>query len=935
MSDNKVTFLDEIVLKGVKVNNLKNVSCSIKRGDFVVITGVSGSGKSSLAFDTLFAEGQRKYIESLSTYARQFINQIPKPEADSIQGICPTLAIEQKTGTSNKRSTVGTSTELYDFLKLLFSRVGKTYDPDSGQEVKKHNIDDVIQYTAKQKVGTKFIILSPILQTERKPKEELELCLQKGFGRVRIKDQVYFIEELLNEKQNILKGVKTEDLSLIIDRNVVGENIDIQYQRLADSIETAFFEGQGICILEFYLDNGKVIQKTFSNKFETEGKHFEEPSPNFFNFNNSLGACPTCQGTGEGEGIIEELVIQDPNLSVSEGCVADIDDGRTMGTWKNFFTRHSKNKNFPVHTPYKDLKIEDKNKMWNGDKTIGLTGIYHHFELIPKYVSTIHSRFTGPIACPDCQGSRLRKDALYVKVNGKTIADLTKMTIEELGVFFNDLKLKKEEIKIAKIIDEEVNLRVNYLLRLGMGYLCLNRLTHTLSGGEYQRIQLASSLGKGLVGVMYVLDEPSVGLHPRDVNKLIAVVKDLQNQDNTVVVVEHEESMMRAADCILDIGPEAGLQGGEIVFQGVLENLVHVNTLTADYLTGKKEIPIPTKRRTFKHVISLSNVNCNNIKNLYVTVPLQVLTVITGVSGSGKSTLIEQVLYEALKLSFDLEDISKHRLEDINFNANIIEDAEYISQNPIGRSSRSNCATYTKAWDFIREIFAQQPLAIQNYFHASYFSFNSYLGQCPDCEGEGVNKIDMQFMADIHLKCETCQGKRFINEILEVTYKEKNIFDILQMTVDEALIFFKDKKQVYDRLYTLQQVGLGYMALGQPSMTYSGGEAQRVKLASYLLIENKKKKPILFIFDEPSTGLHFEDIAKLLKAFEALIKKGHSIIVIEHNLEIIKSADWIIDMGPESGEQGGQVCFTGTPEQLAKETNNHTAHYLKNKINLL
>ena len=916
---------DYIHLKGVRVNNLKSIDLKLKRGDFVVLTGVSGSGKSSLAFETLFAEGQRKYIESLSTYARQFIDQLPKPDADSIEGICPTLAIEQKKSGANKRSIVATSTEIYEYLKLLFARIGKTYAPESGSVVNKHTVQDVIDYIYTYAPATRFSILSPLSPAaDRILKTELKLYLQKGFGRVQVEDQIYFIEDIL--KQKATANLISRTLKILIYRNKVGKHVNDDYQRLAHAIDSAFFEGQGICFVEMYNDEKTI--KTFSNKFEADGQTFEIPSLNMFNFNNSLGACSECEGTGMSKGIVRENVILDPNVSIQDpNCLAKI-ERRQIGTWLQQFSIHATG--FPLTKPYRLLSQAEQDLIWYGNEKV--QGLYNHLENLQDHDFHSYLSFRGKVPCSACNGTRLRHDTAYVKVGHKTISDLVQMQVEELDNFLNSLTLEPHELKIAKIIKAEISLRTRYLRLLGLGYLRLDRLTHTLSGGEYQRIQLASSLGKGLVSVMYILDEPSIGLHPRDIERLIKVIKDLQAQDNTVVVVEHEEEIMRAADYIVDIGPGAGHQGGKIVFQGSLEKLRQSTSLTAQYLTKRKSIPVPTQRRKFEYFIRLNNVHHNNIKQLNVDIPLEVLVAVTGVSGSGKSTLIVDVLNDALSNLLDQQSISKYRLENITFDPSLINTVEYISQNPIGRSSRSNCATYIGAWDAIRVLFSKQALAVKRSYSSSFFSFNSLYGLCSECEGTGVQKIDMRFMETIELTCETCKGKRFMKEILEVTYKGNSIHDILQMTVDEAIFFFKAQPKILKLLNILRTVGLGYMTLGQSSPTFSGGEAQRLKIASYLL--RSKPEPSLFIFDEPSTGLHFEDINKLLKAFEALLAQGHSIIVIEHNLDIIKSADWVIDMGPESGDQGGKICFQGPPEDLVNVKDNLTGKYLGERIRL-
>lgn len=916
---------DYISLKGVRVNNLKNINVDLKRGDLIVLTGVSGSGKSSLAFETLFAEGQRKYIESLSTYARQFIHQLPKPDADFIAGICPTLALEQKKSRANIHSIVATSTEIYEYLKILFARIGKTYAPQSGKIVKKHTPKDVIDFIYKYDQGTSFSILAPLVtDPDRNLKTELEIYLQKGFGRIQVADKTYFIEDLLKDDKRAKFG---SELKILIYRNKVAQQTEEDYQRLADAIDNAFFEGRGTCLVEIY-GTQKTVE-IFSSKFEADGQTFEEPSPNFFNFNNALGACPQCQGTGREQGILKDKVILDPNLPLeNSACLANLDISQKT-TWIKRFSQAAAD--FPLHKPYVLLSQAEQNLVWEGNEKI--EGLYRYFENLKSKNRYLYNSFLGKTTCRSCRGGRLRSDTNYVKIAGKTINDLTQMRVENLNDFLEQLVLEPHELKIAKIIKAEIYLRTKYLMVLGLGYLHLNRLTQTLSGGEFQRIQLASALGKGLVNVMYILDEPSIGLHPRDIDKLVQVIQDLQAQDNTVVVVEHEESIMKAADSIIDIGPGAGHQGGEIVFRGDLENLKNSDSLTAQYLTHRKSISVPKQRRQPEHFIKLTNIHHNNIKNIDLDIPLQVLVAVTGVSGSGKSTLVVDILYQTLTRVLVGQELSKHRLERIEFDSSLLKNVEYVSQNPIGRSSRSNCATYIGAWDEIRALFARQPLALERGYVAAYFSFNALNGLCAECEGTGFQKIDMRFMDDLKLTCETCKGKRFIDEVLEATYKGKNIHDVLLLTVAEAIEFFSTQVRIVRLLKILQTVGLDYMSLGQTSSTFSGGEAQRLKIAAYLLKSGRASvEPSLFIFDEPTTGLHFEDVAKLLKAFEALLGQGHSIIVIEHNLDLIKSADWIIDLGPESGIGGGQVCFEGLPEDLVKKTDNLTAKYLKTKM---
>ena len=940
-----------IIIKGAKVNNLKNLDVAIPRNKLVVITGLSGSGKSSLAFDTLFAEGQRMYVESLSSYARQFLGRMEKPEVEYIKGISPAIAIEQKVSTKNPRSTVGTTTEIYDYLKLLFARVGVTRSPISGEIVKKDTVTSVVDYIQSFAEGTRLMILAPLLVREnRATTDELKILLQKGYTRIRHFGEVLFIEEVLEQgvfdaPETVppvkVKGKKSStvepvhnnserhELEILIDRGVVKHDEDSQF-RFSDSVQTAFFEGEGICSVQVVGQEDRV----FSDKFELDGVVFEEPSINLFSFNNPYGACKRCEGTGRVLGLDPELIFPDKNLSVFEGAIAPWRTEK-MGEWLTPLLRNGIRFDFPIHRSYKDLNAAEKELLWTGNRFFsGLTAFFAHLEeqIHKIQYRVLLSRYRGRTVCPECKGSRLRQDAGYVKVGGKSIIDIVLMPISEVHQFFKTIELSDFERSIAKRIITEIESRLEFMNRVGLGYLTLNRLTGTLSGGEYQRIKLATSLGSALVGSMYILDEPSIGLHPRDTQRLVGVLESLRDMGNTVIVVEHEEEVMRAADQIIDIGPEAGKLGGELIFQGVIgdEGVGH----TIDFLTGRDQIPVPKVRRKATHFIELKGARENNLKDVNATFPLGVLSVITGVSGSGKSTLIRKVLYPALsrEKGETSEDIG--RFSSLEGSINSIAAVEMVDQNPIGKSSRSNPVTYIKAYDHIRQMMAEQPLAKNRQYKPSHFSFNVDGGRCEACQGEGFNTVEMQFMADIRIKCESCAGKRFKQEILDIKYHDKDIADILAMTVDEAVLFFKNTEpKLTERLQPLQDVGLGYVGLGQSSNTLSGGEAQRVKLASFLSKGNPNKGKTLFIFDEPTTGLHFHDIKKLLKAINALVDQGDSVIIIEHNMEVIKCADWIIDLGPEGGETGGYLTFEGTPEQMAALTDgNYTALYLKDKI---
>lgn len=923
-----------IIIKGARVNNLRDLSVAIPRNQLVVVTGLSGSGKSSLAFDTLFAEGQRQYVESLSSYARQFLARMEKPECDYIRGVAPAIAIEQKVTSRNPRSTVGTTTEIYDYLKLLFARIGKTISPISGKEVKKNTVQDVMEYIKTFEDGTRLHVLCPYQLDKTKTIElQLNTLIQKGFSRVVVDDEVAYLEDLLADESKVKKSKRIE---MLIDRNVLDKTDEEKLFRLADSIQTAFYEGAGYCSVDIL---GKE-KKSFSDRFELDGIEFEEPSLNLFSFNNPYGACKTCEGFGKVLGIDEDLVIPNKNLSVYEGAIAPW-KGEKMGEYLTPLVKNGIQFDFPIHRPYYDLEDAHKQLLWDGNKYF--TGLSDFFKYVETQTYKIQyrvmlSRYRGRTVCPDCRGSRLRKDAGYVKVDGKSITDLVLMPIEDALDFVKNLTLTEYEQKVAGRLLQEVQNRLGYLMQVGLSYLTLNRLTNSLSGGEYQRIKLATSLGSALVGSMYILDEPSIGLHPRDTRQLVDVLLHLRDLGNTVIVVEHEEEVMRAADQIIDIGPEAGSHGGVLVAQGSFGqdkfkplNGFHSHTL--NFLTHQDKIEVPKIRRKPLHWIHVKGARENNLKNVSVDFPLNTLCVVTGVSGSGKSTLIKKILYPTVsKICGGIPNEESGKVDRIDGSLNLVKQVEFVDQNPIGKSSRSNPVTYTKAYDAIRNLYADQPLSKQRAYKSSHFSFNVDGGRCEICQGEGEVTIEMQFMADIHLKCEGCGGKRFKQELLDVQYNGKNIHELLEMTVEESLVFFAQNKGIYDKLKPLNDVGLGYIRLGQSSNTLSGGEAQRVKLASFLNKGNERHENILFIFDEPTTGLHFHDIKKLMSAINALIEQGNSVIIIEHNMEVIKCADWIIDLGPEGGDKGGQICFSGTPEDMAKIKGNHTADFLKGKV---
>ena len=913
----------EILIKGAKLHNLKDITVGIPRNQLVVITGLSGSGKSSLAFDTLYAEGQRRYVESLSSYARQFLGRLDKPKVDNIIGIAPAIAIEQKVNTSNPRSTVGTSTEIYDYLKLLFARIGKTYSPISGNEVKKHTVTDVVEAALAYPDGTKLLLLAPIsIPKDRTVEQVLKLLLQQGYARILHQGEVIRLEE-----NNLPK--KLGKFQLVVDRIVVQHNEDFQH-RLADAVETAFFEGKGECMLQ---EVESEVLKHFSNRFEMDGITFLEPNVHLFSFNNPYGACPECDGYGDTIGLDEDLIVPNTGLSVYENAIYPW-RGETMSWFRDQLVNNAYKFDFPIHKPWYELSAEQRQLVWDGNKYFtGLTGFFKELEEKSYKIQNrvLLARYRGKTRCHSCHGRRLRKEANYVKIQGKSISDLVEISIEKLQAFFRELTLSPYEQEVAKRLLIEINSRLQFLSDVGLGYLTLNRKSNTLSGGESQRINLATSLGSSLVGSMYILDEPSIGLHPRDTHRLIKVLKSLRDLGNTVIVVEHDADIMKAADYIIDIGPEAGTHGGEVVAAGTYEQLLKADTLTGKYLSGRLSIEPPKKRRTSPHYISLIGCRENNLKNIDVSFPLDMLTVVTGVSGSGKSTLIKKLLYPAMQKELNASNEKIGQFTRIEGKYKQLQSVEFVDQNPIGKSSRSNPITYLKVYDDIRNLYANQKLAKMRNFSAKHFSFNVDGGRCEVCKGEGEVTIEMQFMADVHLTCEACGGKRFKKEVLEITYEGKNIDDLLNTTIDDAVAFFAAHKQtkIAEKLKPLQDVGLGYVTLGQSSSTLSGGEAQRIKLASFLSKSESKEK-VLFIFDEPTTGLHFHDIRKLLDSLQALIEKGHSVIVIEHNLEMIKCADYVIDLGLEGGEKGGSIIAKGTPEEIAKCKESYTGSALAN-----
>lgn len=927
MSENHSIFI-----KGARVNNLKNIDVEIPRDKLVVITGLSGSGKSSLAFDTLYAEGQRRYVESLSAYARQFLGRMSKPECDYIKGIPPAIAIEQKVNTRNPRSTVGTSTEIYEYLRLLFARIGKTYSPVSGELVKKHQVSDIVNWVFSYPEGTRFAIFTPVVVPEgRTPKEQLEILQKEGYTRLFLDNKVYRIAEVLEDKHLLAQPAE-----LLIDRLTVSSEKNLK-SRLADSAETAFFEGHGVCRVRIYLPE-ETLLKEFSKTFEADGIKFEEPSDLMFSFNNPLGACPVCEGFGKVLGIDEHLVVPNQSLSVYEGAVVCW-KGEVMGEWLKDFIRNSAKYNFPIHRPYYELTETEKGLLWHGAP--GLHGIDDFFKFVEENLYKIQyrvlqARYRGKTTCPACKGARLKPEALYVKVGGKNIAEIVRMSVAEVKTFFEQLQLDEKDSAIASRLLTEIRNRIQFLLDVGLGYLTLDRLSSSLSGGESQRINLATSLGSSLVGSLYILDEPSIGLHSRDTDLLVHVLRQLQALGNTVVVVEHDEEIIRAADYIIDIGPGAGRLGGTVVYQGDLSHLnPESNSYTVRYLTGKDRIEVPAYRRPWNNYIEIKGARKNNLKGIDVKFPLNVMTVVTGVSGSGKSSLVRDIFYESMRRYVDNSAQQVVDSAGLFGDMNLIQCVEYVDQNTIGKSSRSNPVTYVGAYDEIRKLFGSLPLSKQMGYSAAYFSFNKEGGRCEECKGEGKITVEMQFMADITLVCDACHGKRFKLDVLEVEYQGKNISDVLDMTVNQAIEFFSQRqesqeKKIIKKLKPLQDVGLGYIKLGQTSSTLSGGENQRVKLAYYL--GQEKQVPTLFIFDEPTTGLHFHDIKTLLEAFQALIRKGHTVVIIEHNMDVIKCADYIVDLGPEGGDAGGFLVCAGTPEEVAQCPGSYTGKYLREKL---
>ena len=923
-----------IIIKGAQIHNLKSLDVAIPRNKLVVITGLSGSGKSSLAFDTLYAEGQRRYVESLSSYARQFLGRLDKPKVEYIKGIAPAIAIEQKVNTTNARSTVGTSTEIYDYLKLLFARIGKTFSPVSGSEVKKDTISDVIKAVKYFEIESKWLLLSPIhLEEGRRLEDKLKVLLQQGFARILVNNDMVRLDDISSALDvTKMHSLDNTDILLIIDRIVVKEEEEF-YNRLADAIQTAFFEGKGVCYLQEVSTKNRI---TFSSNFELDGITFLEPNIHLFSFNNPYGACPICEGYGNIIGIDEELVIPNTALSVYESAIFPW-RGESMGWYRDMLVNNAYKFDFPIHKPFYELSEEQKNLVWKGNEYF--TGLNDFFKELEEKNYKIQnrvmlSRYRGKTKCYSCKGKRLRQEANYITVGNKTISELVDLPIKRLIAFFNQLELSEYDQKVAKRLLIEINNRLSFLSDVGLDYLSLNRNSASLSGGESQRINLATSLGSSLVGSMYILDEPSIGLHPKDTERLIKVLKNLRDLGNTVIVVEHDEDIMKNADMIIDIGPEAGTFGGELVAQGTFEEILKSDSLTAHYLNGVMEISVPAKRRKSNNFIEIKGARENNLQNIDVSFPLETLTVITGVSGSGKSTLVRKILFPAMQKKLEGVSDKAGQFTDISGSYSHIKHIEYVDQNPIGRSSRSNPVTYIKAYDDIRDLYAKEKLSKVRGYQAKHFSFNVDGGRCETCKGEGSITVEMVFMADVSLPCDTCNGKRFKKEVLEVAYEGKNIDNILTMTLDEAIAFFTLHKQtkIMQKLQPLQDVGLGYVQLGQSSSTLSGGEAQRIKLASFL-VKGVTKEKALFVFDEPTTGLHFHDIKKLLASFDALLEKGHSIIVIEHNLDLIKCADWIIDLGPEGGENGGQILAIGTPEDIVKNKKSLTGIYLREKLN--
>ncbi len=923
---------NSIFIKGARVNNLKNIDIEIPRDKLIVITGLSGSGKSSLAFDTLYAEGQRRYVESLSAYARQFLGRMSKPECDFIKGIPPAIAIEQKVNTRNPRSTVGTSTEIYDYLRLLYARIGKTISPISGKEVKKHQTEDIIRCMSNYSEGTRFSVLTVLhIPKGRTLETQLEILLKEGYNRVEYKRKTIRIEELEHTS-----NIDTSSLFLIIDRMAVSSEKNT-ISRLTDSAETAFFEGGGECILKFYTEKG-IEEHTFSKRFEADGITFEEPNDLMFSFNSPVGACPTCEGFGKVIGIDENLVIPNKALSVFDDAVMCW-KGEKMSEWKKNLIRVAEASHFPIHRPYYQLTEREKELLWNGNHLFG--GIHDFFKMLEENQYKIQyrvmlARYRGKTVCPDCKGGRLKPQAQYVKIGGKSISELVALPITDLKIFFDTLALDEHDSIVAKRLLTEIKNRIGFLVNVGLGYLTLNRLSSTLSGGESQRINLATSLGSSLVGSLYILDEPSIGLHSRDTTLLIKVLRELQALGNTVIVVEHDEEIIRAADYIIDIGPKAGRLGGEVVYQGDLSKLEKATkSYTVRYLTGEEKIAPPAHRRKWNNYIKIEGAAHNNLKGIDVIFPLHIMTVVTGVSGSGKSSLVRDVFFKSLSRFYEEDGEQPGIFNRLSGDMHLVKHIEFVDQNPIGKSSRSNPATYLKAFDEIRKLYADQQAAKQMGFTPAYFSFNVEGGRCEECKGDGTITVEMQFMADITLTCESCHGKRFKQDILEIEYRGKNINDVLEMTINQAIEFFSEQqgsaeKKIIKRLKPLQDVGLGYIKLGQASSTLSGGENQRVKLAYFL--SNEKQEPTIFVFDEPTTGLHFHDIKTLLKAFDSLIEKGHTVVIIEHNMDVIKCADYVIDMGPEGGDKGGFLVCAGTPEDIASCEKSYTGKYLKDKL---
>ncbi|MDT8392994.1 MAG: excinuclease ABC subunit UvrA [Bacteroidales bacterium] len=922
-----------IFIKGARVHNLKNINITIPRNKLVVITGLSGSGKSSLAFDTLYADGQRRYVESLSAYARQFLGRMSKPEVDLIRGVSPAIAIEQKVNTRNPRSTVGTSTEIYEYLKLLFARIGKTYSPVSGKEVKKHDVSDVVDYLLALPQQAEVRILAPLqLKGDRKLSEQLNILHQQGFSRIIYKDKMLKITEAFENKNLDSNG---NGVFILVDRVLISDDDEDLPSRIADSVQTSFYEGNGRCVVEMMGESGH--KKTFSDRYERDGMIFEKPSVNLFTFNNPYGACKTCEGFGSVIGIDPDLVIPDKGLSVYEGAIACW-KGEKMGEWKDWLISKAHKFNFPVHKPVFELSEEEYNLLWTGNKYF--SGLNEFFREVEEQTYKIQyrvmlSRYRGKTICPECKGTRLRKDANYVKVDGMNMSEAVSLPVDQLLEKMSTLGISAHEHKIAKRLLTEITNRLQYLSDVGLGYLNLNRLSSSLSGGESQRINLATSLGSNLVGSMYILDEPSIGLHPRDTMRLIHVLTQLRDLGNTVIVVEHDQDIIRAADHIIDIGPLAGSQGGELIFNGTYAELKKdKKSLTGKYISGNMKIPLREKRRKWKDFVRVHGAMENNLKNIDVSFPLNVMTVVTGVSGSGKSSLVSSILFPALKKLHGGYARKTGKYVRLSGDTELVRSLEFVDQNPIGRSSRSNPATYIKAFDDIRSLFADQKLAKVRNYKPGFFSFNVPGGRCEECEGEGIVKIEMQFMADIYLQCDHCAGKRFKEEVLEIQYRGKNISEVLDLTINDAVLFFEEgsagnatARRIVSKLQPLQDVGLGYLRMGQSSSTLSGGEAQRIKLA-FFLARGSNEAPTLFIFDEPTTGLHFHDIHNLLNAFNALLDHGHSLIIIEHNQEIIKAADWIIDLGPEGGEAGGNIVFEGTPEEIIHEPASYTGKYL-------